>query len=123
MRCEFNKGGAAGWGATRLLEGLRDMVGVIRIISVAMLLPSASASAGVYGGPISGGEAIGDLWLASAVEYQASAEAMLERLGARNVQRPDLVDSMMADFLRTFAGGGGAPLDLVQPRVDAFGDE
>jgi hypothetical protein len=95
----------------------------MRIVPLMMLLLSTSASADIDGRSISGGEAIGDLWSASAVEYQASAEAMLERLGARNIQRPDLVDSMMADFLRTFSGGGGAPLDLVEPRVDAFGAE
>ena len=72
---------------------------------------------------VGGGVALGDLWAASAAEYQASTEALLERLGARNIEQADLAGSMMADFLRMFGGGGGAPLDLVRPSPTAFGNE
>lgn len=61
--------------------------------------------------------------MASAAEYQASAEEYLDRIGARNVQEADLVGSMMADFLQMFSGGGGAPQDLVKPRADGGGLE
>jgi hypothetical protein len=67
-----------------------------------------------------GGVAIGRLWTASAAEYQATAEAQLEALGARNIQRPGLSGALVADFLLMFSGGGGAPLDLVRPRAGAF---
>lgn len=67
------------------------------------------------------GMAVGDLWEASAAEYQASVEGQLERVGGRNVQASDPIGSIMADFLQMFAGGGGAPQDLVRPRPEGLG--
>lgn len=91
----------------------------------AFILLQAVSTAGIAAEslPAAGGVAIGDLWAASAAEYQASIEALLERLGAHNIERADLADSMMADFLRMFGGGGGAPLDLVRPNTAAVGNE
>lgn len=66
------------------------------------------------------GIAIGRLWAASAAEYQATAEAQLEGLGARKIQRADIVSAAVAGFLQVFSGGGGAPLDLVKPSDEAF---
>lgn len=67
-----------------------------------------------------GGIAIGHLWSASAAEYQATAEAQLEALGARNIQRADPTGAAVAGFLQMFSGGGGAPLDLVRPTSGAL---
>lgn len=91
----------------------------------AFFLLQAASTAGLAADNLTagGGMAIGDLWEASAAEYQASAEALLARLGARNIEHADLAGSMMADFLRMFGGGGGAPLDLVRPSTAAFGNE
>lgn len=66
---------------------------------------------------------MGDFWNATAAEYQATAEAHLERLGARNIQTPSAAGSIMADFLLMFGGGGGAPQDLVKPRAEGFETE
>ena len=66
------------------------------------------------------GIAISYLWAASAAEYQATAEARLEALGARNIQRAGLAGAAVAGFLQVFSGGGGAPLDLVSPKAGAF---
>ncbi|WP_370307132.1 hypothetical protein [Sinimarinibacterium flocculans] len=67
------------------------------------------------------GIAIATYWPASAAEYQATAEAHLEALDARNVREPALGAALVADFLLLFSGGGGAPLDLVSPRTDVWG--
>jgi hypothetical protein len=88
-----------------------------------LLMSAASVDIAVEGSPAAGGSALADLWIASAAEYQATAEAELERLGARNIQQADLTGAIVAGFLQMFSGGGGAPLDLVRPRADAVGIE
>jgi hypothetical protein len=85
-----------------------------RLLSFMMFAIPAAGQAG------DGGIAIGHLWSASAAEYQATAEAQLEALGARNVQRAGPAGAAVAGFLQMFSGGGGAPLDLVRPKSGAF---
>ncbi|MGB0220679.1 MAG: hypothetical protein ACPGJF_15180 [Sinimarinibacterium flocculans] len=94
----------------------------MNILATSILILSAvSAPTAVALPAIDHGMALGDVWDASAAEYQASAELYLEQLGARNVQAADPVGSIMAGFLQMFAGGGGAPQDLVKPRPEGFG--
>lgn len=97
---------------------------MVKILLASMfLLQAAAAGAAAESLPAADGIAIGDLWVASAAEYQASIEELLDRLGARNIQQADLTGPMVAGFLRMFSGGGGAPQDLVRPRTDALGSE
>ncbi|MGB1560670.1 MAG: hypothetical protein ACPHN2_04125 [Sinimarinibacterium flocculans] len=86
-----------------------------------ILVPLLLSSMVTGGAWASDGNAIATYWPASAAEYQATAEAHLEALGARNVREPALGAALVADFLLLFSGGGGAPLDLVSPRTDVWG--
>jgi hypothetical protein len=93
------------------------------LLASVFLMSAAAVDTAVEGLPATGGSALADLWVASAAEYQATAEAELERLGTRNIQQADLTGAVVAGFLQMFSGGGGAPLDLVKPRPDAAGLE
>ena len=90
------------------------------LLASILLLQVASTAAAVDAQAPAGGVAIGDMWEASAAEYQASAEGLLETMGARNIREASLSGSMLVGFLQMFGGGGGAPQDLVSPRTDAL---
>ena len=60
--------------------------------------------------------ALSEFWRASPAEYQASAEQILDLVGAADLRKGSLAGNAMADFLRMFGGGAGAPQDLVKRR-------
>lgn len=87
---------------------------------VLMMLSAIHCGVATAGSAVTDGMALGDFWDASAAEYQASAEVLLESIGGRIIREPDLLAEAMAGFLLIFSGGGGAPIDIVQPRAGAF---
>lgn len=62
------------------------------------------------------GRALADYWDAAPVEYRATAEAVLNSVGASYLSRDSIGASALTDFLAWFGGGGGAPQDLIKLR-------
>lgn len=52
----------------------------------------------------------------SAAEYAAAADAILGSVGANELRRGTFVASLTVELLAMFAGGGGAPQDVVKVR-------
>lgn len=65
------------------------------------------------------GKALEEYWSAEAVEYRATAEAVLSSVGASYISRGAISSAVLSDFLVLFGGGGGAPQDLVKLRPES----
>lgn len=62
------------------------------------------------------GTSIADYWAATPAQYAAAAEAILDSAGVSNLQRGSIAASATAELLIMFAGGGGAPQDVVEAK-------
>lgn len=62
------------------------------------------------------GMGIADYWIATPAEYAATAESVLDAVGAPSMRRGTVTGSVAAELLTMFAGGGGAPQDVVRLR-------
>lgn len=60
------------------------------------------------------GTAIADYWTATPSEYAATAESVLDAVGAPSMRRGTVAGSVAAELLTMFAGGGSAPQDVVK---------
>ncbi|MFA5940154.1 MAG: hypothetical protein WC809_12425 [Sinimarinibacterium sp.] len=62
------------------------------------------------------GTAIADYWAATPAEYAATAESILDAVGAPSVRRGTVTSSIAVELLTMLGGGGGAPQDVVKAR-------
>ncbi|MEQ1438355.1 hypothetical protein AAG565_03230 [Fontimonas sp. SYSU GA230001] len=62
------------------------------------------------------GTAIADYRPATPAEYAAAADAILDAVSAPTVRRGSIVGAVAVDLLNMFAGGAGAPQDVVKAK-------
>lgn len=116
---------------TGVHSGMRiDLSALVGLLALAVMPGVAMARPASFenGAPDAGteivrdvgtGKALEDYWAAEAAEYRATAEAVLNSVGASYISRGSLSGSVLSDFLLLFGGGAGAPQDLVKLRPES----
>lgn len=67
------------------------------------------------------GLALANVWSASPAQYQATAEVVLEAVGASNYETVGAFDAAITELLVMFTGGNGAAQDVMDRKRDRSG--